>query len=100
MKRFYLLLSLLRQKILKIFHYLGPATIRASNGEEVLVGVASFIAYEKGREGMVCGPGVNIGKGYFEDDLGVYVDVYKYVDWIRKKSNLRQQRNEIGNQGK
>ena len=49
---------------------------------------------------MVCGPGVNIGKGYFEDDLGVYVDVYKYVDWIRKKSNLRQQRNEIGNQGK
>ena len=77
------------------FYHSGPATIQASNGEKVLVGVSSFIGGldNPGRGDPTdpenpCGPGVNNGKGYFEKDIGVYADVYKYVDWIRKTTGI------------
>ena len=55
-----------------------------------MVGVASFGG---GAHGGKCGPDVNDGKGYFEEDTGVYVDVYKYVDWIRTNMETAQARN-------
>ena len=55
-----------------------------------MVGVASFGG---GAHGGKCGPDVNDGKGYFEEDTGVYVDVYKYVDWIRNNTAIGKARN-------
>jgi hypothetical protein len=65
----------------------GPATIH-ENGKTILVGVTS-----KGRAhgllnslfGKPCGPGVNNGLGlYLDTHSSDYVDVYSYVDWIKK----------------
>ena len=36
---------------------------------------------------MNCGPGVNNGQGTFTNDAATYVDIYNYMDWIKKTMN-------------
>jgi len=55
----------------------GPATIKTSDGNTILVGVASYVFKE-------CGPGANNGFGTFYEDAANYVDIYKYMEWIKK----------------
>jgi len=57
----------------------GPSTIQ-SGGTTILVGVASYV-YKK------CGPGVNGGLGTYTQDSANYVDINKYMSWIKQTMN-------------
>ena len=65
----------------------GPATIH-ENGKTILVGVASYVTWKKRSNKRVgedpCGPGTNDGQGIDLDGSSDYVDIYSYVDWIKK----------------
>ena len=63
-----------------IYFEIGPSTIQTAGGTPILVGVASYIWRN-------CGPGVNNGLGTYKTDAANYVDINKYMEWIKKTMN-------------
>jgi len=69
----------------------GPAVLKGKN--DMLVGVASYVdVFDSDRNRLIlprgfhCGYNADNGKGYWPYHQSVYVDVYRYADWIKEKT--------------